>query len=107
MTMLSSLSRQRKEFVLRLQELQYAVINDLQVVDHEPLFATCTKIARRIAMGSKNRQAKSYPEDFKIKQELLDFFAILDQLEDGFIPKITAIKGLPRQVVFQEKLELA
>ena len=107
MTMLSSLSQQRKEFVLRLQDLQYAIIKDLQVVAHEPLFGKGTAIARRIAIGSKNRQAKSYPEDFKIKQELLDFFAILDQLGDGVIPKITAIKGLPRQVVFQEKLELA
>ena len=107
MTILSALSPQRKDFVLRLQDLQYAIIKDLQVVDHEPLFGKDTEIERRIAIGSKNRQAKSYPEDFKIKQELLDFFAILDQLEDGVIPKITAIKGLPRHVAFQEKLELA
>ena len=107
MTKLSSLSPQRKEFVLRLQELQYAVIKDLQVVDHEPWIGKDSEIERRIAIGSKNRQAKSYPADFKIKQELLDFFAILDQLEDVVIPKITVIKGLPRQVAFQEKLELA
>ena len=107
MTMLSSLSPQRKEFVLRLQELQYALIKGLRILNHEPVFAKETEVERRIAIGSKNRQAKSYPADFKIKQELLDFFEILDQMEDGVIPKITAVKGLPRQVVSQEKLETA
>ena len=40
MTMLSSLSPQRKQFVLRLQEEQYAIIKGLRIVDHEPVFAT-------------------------------------------------------------------
>jgi hypothetical protein len=107
MTMLSSLSPQRKQFVLRLQEEQYAIIKGLRIVDHEPVFATDTEVECRVSIGSKNRQAKSYPADFKIKQGLLDFFAILDKREDCVIPKITAIKGLPRHVVFQSKLELA
>ena len=107
MTMLSSLSPQRKQFVLRLQEEQYAIIKGLRIVDHEPVFAKETEVERRVSIGSKNRQAKSYPEDFKIKQDLLDFFAILDHMEDGVIQKIIVIKGLPKEIVFQSNLEVA
>ncbi len=107
MTMLSSLSPQRKQFVLRLQEEQYAIIKGLHIVDHEPVFAKDTEVERRVSIGSKNRQAKSYPPDFKVKQDLLDFFSVLDRMEDCVIQKITVIKGLPKEFVFQSNLEVA
>ena len=107
MTMLSSLSPQRKRFVLRLQEEQNAVIQGLHIVDHEPVFAKDTEVERRVSFGSKNRQAKSYPPDFKVKQDVLDFFAILDGSEDCVIRKITVIKGLPKIIVVRSNHEMA
>lgn len=105
--MLSSLSPQRKHFVLRLQEEQNAIIKGLRIVDHEPVMAKDTEVERRMSIRSKNRQAKNYPADFKIKQELVNFFAILDDMDDCVIPEITANKGLPRHIVFQSKPEFA
>jgi hypothetical protein len=107
MTMLSSLSQPRQHLVLLLQEGQYLTIEGLQVIGHEPVFTETTHVEKMQRLGRRNRQAKSYPPDFKIKHEFIELFESFDSMDDGEIPVITAIKGLPRVVHFQTRVESA
>ncbi len=107
MTMLSSLTPQRRHFVLELQDLQFGIIKGLAVVDHQPVFSKETKGKRRVAVKTKNQQAKQYPADFKIKQDFEDFFAVLDQMENGTISEITVRRGLPKDFAYETELEVA
>jgi hypothetical protein len=107
MTLLSSLSQPRQHLVLLLQEGQDLKIEGLQVIGHEPVFTETTHVKKKQRLGKPFRNARSYPPDFKIKQEFIDLFDTFDRMEDGEIPLITAIKGLPKIVLFQTRVESA
>lgn len=101
----SQLSPQRRKLVELFQGLGFGSIENLPIAEGEPYFDRPLALLKDIKLGAiENRfRADTAQADFRLKAQLVELFALLDELQDGVIPLIVVQNGLPFRVVVRQQ----
>ncbi len=99
----SSLSPARARLIELMQRLNFGRIEDLHILDGEPLFDPPPRAIRehKFARGDGPRP-EAAKADFDLKVEVIDLFVHLEAVGDGVIECIEVQHGLPFRMTFQE-----
>ncbi|MCC7409804.1 MAG: hypothetical protein IT442_17190 [Phycisphaeraceae bacterium] len=99
----SSLSLARQRLVSAMQSLGFGRIEQLHVVDGDPVLTPPPRFFRRWKSGGENQVRPEFDvNDFVLKQEVVDFLHELDKFGSGVIPLIEIWQGVPRLADFEE-----
>lgn len=101
----SSLSPARTRLVGLMQRLNFGRIEELRILDGEPLFDPPPRAIRehKFARGDGPRP-EAAKADFALKAEVIDLFVHLEAVGDGVITRIEIQHGLPFRMVVEEVL---
>jgi hypothetical protein len=92
----SSMSPQRRKLIELLQSINFGRIENLLIRDREPVFSPAPRITREHKFGGENGpRPESGSTDFLLKAQVIELFALLDELRDGTIAVIEVKHGLP------------
>lgn len=91
----SSLSRPRQHLVGLLQQLNFGRIEDLQVRGGEPVLDPMPVVIREHKFGGDNAARPEAGRDCKLKNQVGDLMALLDEIGDGIIRVLSFKHGAP------------
>ncbi|MCC7409536.1 MAG: hypothetical protein IT442_15840 [Phycisphaeraceae bacterium] len=99
----SSLSLARQRLVSAMRSLGFGRIEQLHVVDGDPVITPPPRFFRRWKSGGENQVRPEFDvKDFVVKQEVIDFLHELDDLGNGVIPLVEIWQGVPRLADIEE-----
>ncbi|NLE57388.1 MAG: hypothetical protein GX616_03445 [Planctomycetes bacterium] len=99
----STLSPAQARLVDLMQRLNFGRIEDLHVLNGEPLFDPPPRVFRDVRPGRDNGpRPEAGKADFDLKTEVVDLFVHLEAVGDGVIERIEVQHGLPFRMTFQE-----
>ena len=101
----SSLTPPQARLVDLMQRLNFGRIEDLHVLDGEPLFDPPPRIVRSVKLGRENgpRPEAGNP-DFALKAEVIELLTLLEKMGDGVIERIDVQHGLPVMMTFEDAI---
>ena len=99
----TNLTRLQARLVGIMQRMNFGRIEDLHVLDGEPLFDPPPRIVRSVKLGRENgpRPEAGHP-DFALKAEVIELIAHLEAVGDGVIERIEVQHGLPALTTFED-----
>lgn len=99
----TNLSPQCQRFVALMQRLNYGSIEDLHVLNGEPVLDPPPRRIREVKFARENGPRPEVAKaDFALKAEVIDLFAQLEAIGDGVITRIEIQRGLPFRMTFEE-----
>lgn len=94
-----SLSPARMQSLEFCQELRFGRIRNLRIRNGDPVMQPLPRAIEEKTFGKENDpQSERVLVDFTLKSHAKDFFAYLDQLQNGVIQELVVKHGLPFQV---------
>ena len=101
----SSLTPARARLIELMQRLDFGRIEDLRILDGEPLFDPPPLAIREVKLARDNGpRPEIVKTDFALKAEVIDLFAQLEAIGDGVITRIEIQHGLPFRMIVEEVL---
>ena len=92
----SSLTPNRKRLLELMQRLGFGSIEELYVLDGDPVMDPPPRIVRDIKLGGENGPRPELEvDDFALKKKVIEFFKELDELQNGTVDRIEIRHGLP------------
>ena len=99
----SSLTHPQARLVDLMQRLNFGRIEDLHILNGEPLFDPPPRVFRDVRPGRANGpRPEAGKADFDLKDEVIDLFVHLEAVGDGVIERIEVQHGLPFRMTFEE-----
>ena len=99
----TSLSPRRSRLVDLMQRLNFGRIEDLHILNGEPLFDPPPRVFRDVRPGRVNGpRPEAGKADFDLKVEVIDLFVHLEAVGNGVVERIEVQHGLPFRMTFQE-----
>lgn len=99
----SSLTPPQRRLVDLMQRLNFGRIEDLHILNGEPLFDPPPRVFRDVRPGRVNGpRPEAGKADFDLKDEVVDLFVHLEAVGDGVIERIEVQHGLPFRMTFEE-----
>ena len=96
----SDLTAPRRHLVEVMQEENHACIENLAVIDGEPVFTDDTRVVRKIRLDKDDNEPR--PEralpDTELRREVVALFGHLDRIGNGVIRCLGVAGGLPRHL---------
>ena len=90
------LSAARAQLVELMQRINFGRIERMSVVNRQPVLSSIGKALSTIKLKSENGpRAELESSDFLLKQEIVELFGFLDDLQNGEIDLIEIKHGLP------------
>ena len=91
-----SLTPARRRLLTLMQEMNFGRIEGLSIRKGEPVFDPMPRIVRQIKFCAENgpRREKKL-NDFNLKNQVVELFAAMDQIENGIIETLEVKHGLP------------
>ena len=100
----AQLTPQRQGLVALLQRINFGSIEGLRIAAGQPCLDPRPAIARDIKLGASDNGPR--PElskaDFLLKTQILEMFALFDEIRDGVIELVEVKAGLPFRIVLRE-----
>jgi hypothetical protein len=88
-----------------MQQINFGRLERLSVANGDPVLQPRPVVVREFKLGGENSPR---PElgmtDFSLKSQVVDLFAILDDIQDGTIDVLEVKHGLPFRVIVTEVL---
>lgn len=92
----SDLSPARRRLVEVMQDVNFGRIQNLHVVDGEPVFVPPTRVVREIKLGGENGpRPEADFADFTLKSQVVDLFHHFELLGEGVVEVLDIKHGLP------------
>jgi hypothetical protein len=86
-----------------MQELNYGRIEGLVVRGRQPRIDPAPTTIRELKFGAENGpRPERQVSDFLLKAQVVELFALFDQLEDGVIDVLEIKGGLPFRVLVRD-----
>jgi len=99
----SKLSESRRILVQMMQQVAYGRIEQVLVVNGEPLLNPPPRMVREIKFAANNGpRPESVKNDFVLKAQVVDLFAQMEALGNGMIRTIEVQRGLPFRMTVEE-----
>ena len=99
----SSLTPPRVRLIDLMQRLNFGRIEDLHILNGEPLFDPPPRVFRDVRPGRVNGpRPEAGKADFDLKDEVIDLFVHQEAVGDGVIERIEVQHGLPFRMTFEE-----
>jgi hypothetical protein len=99
----ASLSPARRRLLESLQQLYFGRIENLVIEDGQPIFDPMPRVVREHKFGGENGPSpKSAAADFLLKAQVVELFALFDELRDGILDVLEVKHGLPFRVFVVE-----
>lgn len=92
-----------QRLLIKIREIGWGEIENLQIRDGEPLLDSPTNIARDIALD-RSYMSKPYRHDEKLKPQVMQLVRQFRKTCDGVIPIIHIKDGLPIRLRVDDKL---
>jgi hypothetical protein len=84
-----------------MQQINFGRIEDLHIVNGEPLLAPQPRILREIKFGRENGpRPEAAKADFELKAEVVEMFAHMKTLGNGVVARLEIQHGLPFRMTF-------
>jgi hypothetical protein len=99
----AGLTPTRRRMLELMQRLNFGRIEDLHVLNGEPVFDPPPRVFRDVKPGRVNGpRPEAGKADFALKVEVIDLFVHLEELGNGVIERIEVQHGLPFRMTFEE-----
>ena len=99
----SDLTPSRRCLVILMQRLNFGRIEELHVLNGEPLFDPPPRVFREVKFGGDNRPRPEVEKtDFALKAEMIDLLAQLEEVGDGVVTRLEIQHGLPFRMTCEE-----
>ncbi len=95
---LSALSAARRQLVTLMQSVHFGRIEDLVVLEGEPVFAPPPRIVREIKLG-RGERTREATEDFALKATVVDLLDQMSQLGSCRVSCLEIRHGLPQRLI--------
>jgi hypothetical protein len=93
---LQDLSELRRRLVHTMQWVQFGRIEQLTVIDGEPVLTSETRIIRTIKFGRTTPTERPVAgQSFALKQDVIAFLDLLTEMRRGIVVSIDVANGLP------------
>jgi hypothetical protein len=101
----SELSEARQALIRLFQATNYGEIRELQISDCEPVLTPSPVVVLDVKLDS-GREPRPEVDlaDFELAHEVRRLLDQLDEIENGEIERIEIRAGVPRRLVFQQRL---
>ena len=97
-----SSSEAQQRLVELMQDVNFGRIENLVVKDGQPVLSS-PRVVREVKFGSENgRRPEASIEDFALKEEVVDLFNHMDELQDGVIGVLEVKHGLPFRMAVEK-----
>jgi hypothetical protein len=97
------LSACRTTFLELMQCINFGRIEGLAVHDGEPILDPLPVIVREHKFGGENGpRSELAADDFLLKQQVIELFAFIDELQNGVIDVLEIKHGLPFRMIVTE-----
>lgn len=104
-TTLLSLSPARKKLVQQVHSLQFGRIENLRVLNGEPLLDPPPDFVREVKLGRESwPPVQPRTSDYALKSAVEDLFRELDRIGTGVVDCIEVRHGLPVRVVTKDRI---
>jgi len=102
---LSDLSPSRNAFVRKCQQIGFGRITGLLVRNHDPLFSDRCEVLLDVRLDScEAPRAEQSLTDFVLTDEVVRFFSMLDNIQNGVIEQVEVRAGIPRRVLYKHSI---
>lgn len=91
----AALSPSRQSFIELMQKLGYGRIEQITVVNGEPVLEPKPKVVLDIKFGSEESVPVATAHDFALKKQVIEFFACLERIGTGSVSCLHVKAGLP------------
>jgi len=99
----SHLSPARQGLLELMQDANFGRIENLAVIDGEPILEPRPVVVREHKFGGENGpRPERGAADFLLKQQMVELFAFIDDLRDGVIDVLEVKHGLPFRMMVTE-----
>lgn len=99
----ASLQPARRLLLERLQQINFGRLEGLVVRDRQPVLDPPPTIIREVKFGGDNGpRPELHVDDFALKSQVVELFAVLDELRDGVIDLLEVKHGLPFRMLVRE-----
>jgi len=97
------LSPALRKLVALMQDLNFGFIECLGVQGGQPVLAPLPRIIREHKFGGENGPRPELSlEEFSLKPQICELFALMAELQDGTIDRIEVKNGLPFRMLVTE-----
>ncbi|UYV11918.1 MAG: hypothetical protein NCW75_11485 [Phycisphaera sp.] len=97
------LSSDRRNLVETLQKINFGRIEGLVIRGGEPVLDPMPRIMHEFKFQADNSpRPESVKSDFLLKRQVVELFALIDQLGDGVIQSLEVRHGLPFRMTVEE-----
>lgn len=101
----SQLSAPRRGLVRLCQQTKYGRIEDLEVVDGEPVLGPGALVLIDVKLdAAASPEDRPTDRDFVLSAEIVQLIAVLDRIRNGRVSSVEVRAGLPRRVVFEQRV---
>jgi hypothetical protein len=98
-----TLSPERRQLIREMQRINFGQIRALALCGGQPVFAPVPSIVREHKFGGENGPRPELgAADFLLKQQVVELFALFDELQNGVIDTLEIKHGLPFRVIVTE-----
>ena len=98
----SALSQPRRRLVELMQELNFGRLENLRVVDGEPVLDSQVRVVQELKFGGENgARPERETHDFALKLQYCELFATLDRLQHAQIEVLEIKHGLPFRMLIR------
>lgn len=92
----AALSPARRRLVELLQHVNFGRLEDLNVLEGDPVYDPPPRVVREIKFGGDNNpRAETAAADFALKSQVVELMQCLDRIGDGIIDVLEVKHGLP------------
>jgi hypothetical protein len=100
----SSLTPPLREFVSLLQRIEYGCVENLRIVQGEPILSPQPLIRREVKFGVEPRR---YPptetQDYQLKKQVIDLLQMFRSIGNGVVELLEIKGGLPFRAVLADE----
>ena len=97
----ASLPVERQRLIALCREIEFGWIEQLAIVNGQPLLAPPTKLVRQVRLGGNYAPTTPIGDDFQLRRAQLDLLAHVDILSNGIIERLDIRAGLPFLLRFE------
>jgi hypothetical protein len=102
MVRLNDLPPGRRWLVEAMRKMVYGTIEDIVLIDGEPMLDPLPKVLRSKRLGAKNSSVRECAGNYLLKQQVLEIFEEFDQIGSGIVARIDVRDGLPYKIALQD-----